>query len=207
MKRSLVLLVVVLNLFILSQKDLYGSDSLYYSISVNYYKDLSDTYDGGNLFSADLLISKSWLGANLSYGHFNACTMFEYIVNVEESDKKLVIPFDEVSNMKIGSISLVLTPIQSRLIKTDVLIGFTAGKAKSLQFHDVEYSYSFQTNTFNYLYKNYELLEKTHVGYQVGLDLSLFFSKRIGLGLTSRVQDLNNGGSFFLVGGGLKFKF
>jgi len=202
-----VLLVVVLNLFILSQKDLYGSDSLYYSISVNYYKDLSDTYDGGNLFSADLLISKSWLGANLSYGHFNACTMFEYIVNVEESDKKLVIPFDEVSNMKIGSISLVLTPIQSRLIKTDVLIGFTAGKAKSLQFHDVEYSYSFQTNTFNYLYKNYELLEKTHVGYQVGLDLSLFFSKRIGLGLTSRVQDLNNGGSFFLVGGGLKFKF
>jgi hypothetical protein len=207
MKRSFALLLVILNLFIFSIKSLYGSDSLFYSISVNYYKDLSDTYDGGNLFSADFLISKSWFGTTISYGHFNSCTIFEYTVNVEETDKKLVIPFDEVSNMKTGAISLVLTPIQSRLIKADFLIGFAAGKAKSLQFHDVEYSYSFQTNTFNYLFKNYELLSKTHIGYQVGLDISLFFTKRIGLGLTSRVQDLNNGGTFFFVGGGLKFKF
>lgn len=183
-----------------------GRDTLKYSISINYYKDLSDTYDGGNLFSSEFCITKSWFGASISFGHFQSYSIFEYKVNVDELEKTLIIPFDEVSIMKTGSISLIISPIKTTKFETDIIIGFVSGFAKSSQFHDVEYSYSFQTNSFNYLYKNYELVKRTHTGYQIGFNISFLIFQKLGLQLNTRIQELNNGGTFFFVGGGLCFR-
>lgn len=183
-----------------------GMDTLKYRISINYYKDLSDTYDGGNLFSSEFGITKSWFGASISFGHFQSYSIFEYKVNVDELEKTLIIPFDEVSIMKTGSISLIISPIKTTKFETDIIIGFVRGFAKSSQFHDVEYSYSFQTNSFNYLYKNYELVKRTHTGYQIGFNISFLIFQKLGLQLNTRIQELNNGGTFFFVGGGLCFR-
>jgi len=183
-----------------------GRDTLKYRISIHYYKDLSDTYDGGNLFSSEFSITKSWFGASISFGHFQSYSIFEYSVHVEGLEKTLSIPFDEVSIMKTGSISLIITPIKRAKFETDIIIGFASGFANSSQFHDVEYSYSFQTNSFNYLYKNYELIKRSHIGYQIGFNISFLTFQKFGLQLNTRIQELNNGGTFFFVGGGLCFR-
>jgi hypothetical protein len=182
------------------------SDTLKYSISINYYIDLSDTYDGGNLLNAEAKITKSWFGASISFGHFQSYSIFEYRVHVDELEKTLIIPFDEVSIMKTGSISLIINPIKTESFETELVIGFVSSFAKSSQFHDVEYSYSLQTNSFNYLYKNYELIKRSHLGYQLGLSVTYYPLKKAGLQINTRIQDLNNGGTFFFVGGGLCFR-
>jgi hypothetical protein len=181
-------------------------DTLKYSISIDYAIDLSDTYDGGNLLNTEVKITKSWFGASISFGHFQSHSIFEYRVHVDELEKTLIIPFDEVSIMKTGSISLIINPIKRESFETELVIGFVGGFAKSSQFHDVEYSYSLQTNSFNYLFKNYELIKRSHLGYQVGLNIICYPFKKVGLQLYTRIQDLNNGGTFFFVGGGLCFR-
>ena len=108
--------------------------------------------------------------------------------------------------MKTSSISLMIIPIQTKLINTDIVCGLVLSQAKSLQFHDVDYSYSFQDNKFNYLYKNYELIKANHFGYQVGFNISVSVTKKLGLQLNSRIQSLSNGGTFFFVGSGICFK-
>lgn len=184
-----------------------GIDSLKYCISLNYYRDLSDTYDGGDLFMGEFNISRSWYGVSISYGYFQSYSVFKYQVFIEEINKSLSIPFDEVTIMKSTSISLLMIPIQNKFIRTDILFGVAYGQAKSLQFHDLDYSYSFQENKFNYLYKNYELVKQKHIGYQFGLNVIFSITKKIGLQLNSRIQDLNHGGTFFFVGTGICFRF
>lgn len=180
-------------------------DTLKYCFSFNYYRDLSDTYDGGGMLLGEFKISKSWFGASLSYGYFQSYSVFKYKIIVEEINKSITIAFDEVSIMKTGSFSLILIPIQTKLITADIALGLATGVAKSSQFHDVNYSYSLTDNKFNYLYKNYELVKKTHFGYQVGLNISFSITKKLALQLNARIQDLSNGGSFFFVGSGLCF--
>ncbi len=95
--QKLIRVTLILCILLSFTKTLKASDSLRYSISLNYYWDLSDTYDGGGLFSSELKIKKSWFGASISYGHFQSYSVFKYIVYVDEIDKSLVIPFDDVS--------------------------------------------------------------------------------------------------------------
>jgi len=202
------LLRFVISLILLSVITPLGKsiDSLKYKIALNYFSDLSDTYDGGDLFSCEFKLSKSWYGAQISFGYFHSYSVFKYQVFIDELNRSLIIPFDEISIMKTGSLSLIFIPIQNRIITTDVLLGLVLGGAKSSQFHDVEYSYSFIDNKFNYLYKNYELVEKIHFGYQVGFTVSFSITRKFGLQISSRIQDLSNGGTFFFVGGGLCFR-
>jgi hypothetical protein len=108
--------------------------------------------------------------------------------------------------MKSGAISFIMVPIKNKLVTTDIIIGMVLGKAKSSQFHDLQYSYSIIENKFNYIYKNYEFIEKNHFGYQMGLNITFSIAKSFGLQINSRIQDLSNGGTFFFVGGGLCFK-
>ena len=61
-------------------------------------------------------------------------------------------------------------------------------------------------NKLTYLYKDYQLVNRTHFGYQVGFNVSFYVFTRIGLQLNARVQDLSNGGTFFFVGAGLCFR-
>ncbi|MGB8489922.1 MAG: hypothetical protein WCE64_02590 [Bacteroidales bacterium] len=181
-------------------------DSLKYYVSFNYYRDLSDTYDGGSLLSGELKLKRSWYGAAVSYGFFQSHSVFTYTIIVEDIGRTLTIPFDEISTMSSASLSVIMTPVKNRVLNVDLLLGFAFSKARSLQFHDVEYSYSFQDEKYNYLFKNYELVKATHSGFQFGFDLSLSVTKRLGLQVSTRIRDLSNGGTFFFVGSGVCFR-
>jgi len=181
-------------------------DSLSFNVSFNYYRDLSDTYGGGSMFSGEFDVSRSWYGASISFGHFQSRSTFVFKIPVEETSSILEIPFDEMAIMKMGSFSFILIPIQNKRINTELLMGAVISKAETLSFKSVDYSYNISENKFTYLYKDYQLVKKRHFGYQVGVDVSFYFLKKAGLQLNARIQDLSNGGTFFFVGGGLCFR-
>jgi hypothetical protein len=108
--------------------------------------------------------------------------------------------------MQSSAISLMIIPIQKEWLQLDLDFGAALNKATSSQFNNVDYSYNLAKEEFTYLYKDYKLVERTHVGYQVGFNLSFYVFPKIGLQLSSRIQDLNNGGTFFFLGGGLCLK-
>jgi hypothetical protein len=158
-----------------------GNDSTYFSISLNYYMDLSDTYGGGNLFSGEFTISRSWYGGKITFGHFQSQYYFLFKVPYEEINKTLEIPVEEMSIMPMGAISGFIRPIQKKWITADFVFGTVLGKAKSFYLKGIDYEYSISENRFTYLFKDYQLAKKTHFGYQVGVDISFYFSKRVGL--------------------------
>jgi hypothetical protein len=174
--------------------------------SFNYYYDLSDSYGKGSLFSGSLGLSQSFYGLNMDFGYFQGHSVFIYNIVIEDLEKTIEIKFDEVSNMKTSSVSLVFIPIKKDWITADLNCGIALNKAILSQFNKVDYSYSLIENKFIYLYKDYKLVRRTHIGYQVGFDISLYFLPKIGFQISSRIQDLNNGGTFFFVGGGLCFR-
>jgi hypothetical protein len=202
LKKSLILLMLFCGQSIL----LKGNDSTNYSISLNYYMDLSDTYGGGNLFSGEFTISRSWYGAKMTFGHFQSQSTFLFQFPYEEVGKILEIPVPEMSFMQIGAISGFIRPVQKKWITADLVFGAVLGKSRSLYLKEIEYEYSLIENKFTYLFKDYQLVRKNHFGYQVGVDISFYFSKRVGLQLNARIQDLSNGGTFFFVGTGLCFR-
>jgi hypothetical protein len=207
MKTPLTKSIILLMLFSSQSIFLKGNDSINYSISLNYYIDLSDTYGGGNLFSGEFTISRSWYGGKLMFGHFQSQYSFLFKVPYEEIDQTLEIPVQEMSFMQIGSISGFIRPVQKKWITTDFVFGAVFGKAKSFYLKGIDYEYSLIENRFTYLFKDYQLAKKSHFGFQVGIDVSFYLSQRIGLQLNARIQDLSNGGTFFFVGTGLCFRF
>ena len=183
-----------------------GNDSISHNISLNYYLDLSDTYGGGSLFSGEYAISRSWYGAKITFGHFQSQYTFLFKVPYEEIGKVLEIPIQEMSFMKTGALSGFIRPIQRRWITVDIVFGAAFSKAHSFYLKGIDYSYDLIENRFIYLIKDYQLVKRNHFGYQVGIDVSFYFLKRIGIQLDTRIQDLNNGGTFFFVGGGFCFR-
>jgi len=183
-----------------------GIDSLKYYFSFNYYKDLSDTYGGGSLLSGEFTACKSWYGASINYGHFQSQSTYTFKITVEGKNESVEIPIEEMAIMQIGALSILLRPIEKRWIETDVILGLALGQAKSSILESVYYNYSFIENKFTYLYRDYQLIKKSHFGYQVGLNISFFISKKVGLQINSRIQDLSNGGTFFFVGTGICFR-
>ena len=183
-----------------------GNDSTCYNISLNYYIDLSDTYGGGNLFSGEFTISRSWYGGKMTFGHFQSQSIYLFQFPYEEVGQILEIPIPEMSIMQIGSLSGFIRPIQEKWITADLVFGPAFGKAQSLYLEEIEYEYSLIENRFTYLNKDYQLVKGNHFGYQVGVDISFYVSKRVGLQLNTRIQDLSNGGTFFFVGGGFCFR-
>jgi hypothetical protein len=206
MKAPLTKYMIFLILFYSQSIFLKGNDTINYNISLNYYIDLSDTYGGGNLFSGEFTISKSWYGGKLMFGHFQSQYSFLFKVPYEEIGQVLQIPVQEMSFMKTGSISGFIRPVSKRWITTDIVFGAVFSKAKSFYLKGIDYEYNIIENRFIYLIKDYQLAKKNHFGYQAGIDISFYFSKRIGLQLNARIQDLSNGGTFFFVGSGLSFK-
>jgi hypothetical protein len=183
-----------------------GNDSTRFNISLNYYVDLSDTYGGGNLFSGEFTVSRSWYGGKIAFGHFQSQYSFLFKVPYEEINKTLEIPVEEMSFMQIGSISGFIRPVQKKWITADFVFGAALGKAKSFYLKGIDYEYSISENRVTYLFKDYQLAKETHFGYQVGVDISIYFTKHVGLQLDARIQDLSNGGSFFFIGTGLCFR-
>lgn len=183
-----------------------GADSLNYVITVNYYRDLSDTYGGGGLFSGGFSISKYWFGGEVSFGHFQSQPTFVLKIPVDEQSLTLNIPFDEISTMQIGAVSGFMRPIQKKRITAELLIGLCYGRARYLCFKSADYSYDTNEKRFTYLFKDYQLVKNSHFGYQVGFNISLYPLKKMGFQVNARIQDLSNGGTFFFVGGGLCFK-
>jgi hypothetical protein len=181
-------------------------EPLKFSSSFNIYRDLSDTYGKGRMLSGELSCIKSWYGASLNIGYFQAQSTFIYKIILEDINKTIEIQFDEVSIMQSGAISLQIMPIQKEWLQLDLNFGAALNKATSSQFNSVDYSYDLAQDRFTYLYKDYKLVRRNHFGYQVGIDLSFYIFPKIGLQLSSKMQDLNKGGTFFFVGGGLSFK-
>ena len=107
---------------------------------------------------------------------------------------------------EIGSISGFVRPIQKKWITVDFIAGAVFGGAKSLYLEGIDYEYSIDENRLTYLFTDYQLEKKNHFGYQVGIDVSFYLLKRLGLQIDARVQDLSNGGTFFFVGAGLCFR-
>lgn len=181
-------------------------DSLKYKIAVSYLIDLSDTYGGGEIFNGEFDVSKSWYGAKISYGHFISQSDFVFNIPLEETGIVLEIPFEEMAIMKLCTFSLTITPIQVKWFSTEILFGGAFGKAERSCFKGVEYSYSTTQNKLTSLSRDYQMVRKTHIGYQIGLSLSISPLKKVGFQLNVRLQDLSNGGTFFFIGGGVYFK-
>jgi len=180
-------------------------DTLRYKISLDYMVDLSDTYGGGEIFTGEFGISKSWYGARLGYGHYISQDVFIFKIPLEESGYILEIPFEEMAVMKMGTFSLTMIPIQGKKFTAELLFGTAYARAKWLCFKSVEYMFDIEEGEFTSLARNYQLIKDTHFGYQVGLWISFCPLKNVGLDLNLRIQDLSNGGTFFFVGGGFCF--
>lgn len=182
-----------------------GIDTLKYSLSVSVYRDLSDTYNGGTLFPVELRISKSWYGLSINYGHFQSSSNFNYQVYIEDINKSVSIPVNEISIMKLGSFSVIVEPVNYKWISMDLVLGLVIGKAQSSRLNSINYGYNIIEDKFTYLYKDYLLIKKNHIGYQGGIDIKFTVTQHIGIEFKSRIQQLSNGGSFFLIGTGLCF--
>jgi hypothetical protein len=207
MKISLIRIVYILIVLFGINLSLKGrTDTISYYISLSYFRDLSDTYGGGVLFSGEFSIFRSWYGGEVSFGHFQSQPTFILKIPIEELNSTLEVPFDEISIMQIGTISGLIRPIQKKWITADILVGFCYGRARYLCFKGVDYNYDTIENQFTYLLKEYQLVKTNHSGYQIGFNISLYPLKKMGLQIKTRIQDLSNGGTFFFVGGGLCFK-
>jgi hypothetical protein len=183
-----------------------GNDSIRYCISLNYNIDLSDTYGGGNLFSGEFTVSRSWYGAKITFGHFQSQSTFLFQFPYEEVGQVLEISIPEMSIMKTSAISGFIRPIQKKWITADFVLGAAYNKAQSMYLKEIEYEYSLSENRFTYLNKDYQLAKVNHFGYQAGIDITFNLFKKIGLVFDARIQDLSNGGTFFFVGSGLCFR-
>lgn len=183
-----------------------GQDTLSHSCSFNYLKDLSDTFGGGTLLSGEFVLSKSWYGASVSFGNFQSHSQITYEIVIEENNQSFKIPFDELSIMQTGSFSGLITPIRNNWFQFDIILGLVYGKSKSSCFKSLTYTYNFNDKILSSIEKDYQLIERTHFGYQVGANGALKILKKFGLQLNARLQDLSNGGTFFFVGGGFYFR-
>jgi len=183
-----------------------GQDTIQYSFSFNYYKDLSDTFNGGTLLSGEFTLSKSWYGVGISFGHFQSHSATTYQIVIEEDNQTFDVPFDELAIMKTGSILGLITPIQKSWLQFDILFGLVLSKSENLCFKSISYTYDLDDKILTSVEKDYQLVERTHFGYQTGVNVTFYASKKIGLQLNARIQDLSNGGTFFFVGTGLCFR-
>lgn len=191
--------------FCLAMK-LIGGEPFRFRSSIVCYKDLSDTYGKGSALFGNLSINKSWYGANIDFGYFQGRSIFIYKIDIEQINKTIEMKFDEISFMKCSAISFGIIPVQKERFQLDLSFGAAMNFATSSQFNRVDYEYDLVNDRFTYIYKDYKLIKRNHFGYQVGLNLSLNFLPKIGLQISSKIQDLNNGGTFFFVGAGLSFK-
>lgn len=183
-----------------------GNDSTKYYLSLNYYCDLSDTYGGGQLFSGEFTISRSWYGGKVNFGYYQSQSIFLFKVPYEEIGQTLEIEIPEMAIMKIGAISGFVRPAQNKWITADLIFGGVYGRSRCFYLKEIEYEYSIPEQKFIRLMKDYQLVKRNHFGYQVGIDVSFYVLKKAGLQLNARIQDLSNGGTFFFVGGGLFFR-
>jgi hypothetical protein len=183
-----------------------GQDTIKYSFSFNYFKDLSDTFSGGTLLSGEFILFKSWYGAGISYGQFQSHSTTNYQITIEEDNQVLNVPFDEMAIMQTGSILGLITPIQTSWLQFDILFGLVLSKSENLCFKSISYTYDLNEKILTSVEKDYQLIERTHFGYETGIDVTFYVFKKIGLQLNARIQDLSNGGTFFFVGTGLLFR-
>lgn len=184
-----------------------SEDPLKYKLSVNYYRDLSDSFGtNGRLLFGEFETSKSYGGIALGYGQFQSQSSSSIKIEIEEINETIEIPIEEMTIMQEGSFSGIVKPIQREWIEIDILLGLAFAKSKSSVFKSVDYEYSLIENQFTYLIRDYWLVKTRHIGYQVGFNITFLTSKGIGFQLDARLQDLSNGGTFFLVGGGLCIK-
>lgn len=183
-----------------------GQDSIQYSFSFNYYKDLSDTFSGGTLLSGEFALSKSWYGVGISFGHFQSHSTTTYKIVIEEDSQVYDVPFDELAIMQTGSLLGLITPIQKSWLQFDILLGLVLSKSENLCFKSISYTYDLNEKILTSVEKDYQLVEQTHFGYQTGVNVTFYAFKKIGIQLNARIQDLSNGGTFFFVGTGLCFR-
>ncbi|HBE42327.1 MAG TPA: hypothetical protein DDW27_14195 [Bacteroidales bacterium] len=202
LRKSIIILLLFSNYSIITL----SNDSINYVVVFAFYGDLSDTYGGGGLFSSEFTFHKSWYGASISYGHFHSKYTFLFKVPYEELEKTLEIPIHEMVNMKNSSLSFLLTPIKKKWISIDLSLGIALAKANCFYLKNIDYSYNLAEDRFTYLYRDYQLVKRTHFGYQAGFNISFFPVQKFGIQLNSRIQHLNNGGSFFFVGSGIIFR-
>lgn len=185
-----------------------GADTLNYHVSFNYYRDLSDTYGAGaTLFNGEAAFLKNWYGVGLSYGYYQSQSTHKIKILIEETNESFELPIEEMAIMQTSSVSGFIRPIQKEWIDVDIIVGTVLGKARHSMFKSVEYTYNLAENKITSLVRDYQLIKKHHFGYQVGFTISFFPIKNIGMQINARMQDLSNGGTFFLVGGGLGFRF
>lgn len=205
MKTYILKILLLATLFLGSYISSLAKNPLRFRSSINYYRDLSDTYGGGGLLSGEIEVSENWYGLAVCFGNFQSQSTFVLRVPIPEINSFLAIPIDEISIMQIGTISGLIKPINKKWIAADILMGLCLNRSKSLFFKEVEYSYNLYEHKFTRLIKDYQLVKTKHLGYQLGIDISFFVNQKLGFKLSARMQDLNKGGSFFFVGGGFCF--
>ncbi len=195
--------LILLNLIGLNLK---GYNPIEVITSTSYYKDLSDTYGGGHMLTCDLMVLKEWYGFILSFGHFQSQSTHLLHIPIEEINGILQIPIEEMAIMQQPGLSALVRPIHNKWIETNLYLGLIYNISKCLYNKGIDYQYSLIENKLIYLFKDYQLVKENHFGYQIGLNISFYPIKKMGIKINASMQDLKNGGTFFLVGGGLCFK-
>ncbi len=205
MKNFLLILTVLLVFCVNQFESAKATDSTKISVSLNYSRDLSDTYGGGNLFSGETSFLISWFGVKGSFGHLNSQYYSLLEVPYSEIGGSLEIYIPEISFMNLGAVSLFLRPVEKKWITMDVIAGASMARAKSFFIKNIEYEYDLEEEQFTYIFTDYHYVRNNHFGYHAGIDITVYLFKNIGIQLNSRVHDMKNG-SFFFVGTGLCFK-
>lgn len=208
MKLRLSVLWTFFFLLIISFKSAFalGNDSTKYYVSLMYSTDLSDTFGGGDVFSGEVALNRTWYGGKIEFGHFHSQSFFVFKVPYEEINMTLEINVPEMAIMKYGSLSGFVRPIDKKWITCDFLLGAVIGKSKSMLLESIDYEYSIDEGSFKYVFTDYYLYEANHFGFQAGVDITFWIKKSIGLQLNARLHDLSNGGSFLLIGTGISLK-
>jgi|WetSurMetagenome_2_1015567.scaffolds.fasta_scaffold54874_2 hypothetical protein len=184
-----------------------GNNNSKFSTSFHYLQDLSDTFKGGTLLNLEVGVSRKWYGLRCSFGFFQCQSTFIHQVIPEEPINLVIdIPIEELAVMKTLSVSSYLIPVQSKILELDIQLGICYNNSKRLIYKDIYYTYDLNLQKLTSLVKEYMMLKGTRLGYQVGFDVSFFLTKKFGLDISSRIQSLHKGGSFFFVGGGICFK-
>ncbi|KAF5072311.1 hypothetical protein DSECCO2_203370 [anaerobic digester metagenome] len=179
--------------------------TLNFGIAINYTKDLSNSYGGGNAYLTEFSFEKTWCGFAFGYSAYDHTWNLADNHFVPDYNLELKVPYKELISAQTLLVMAKLIPHNGRWVKVDLCAGLGGGVVNHMQLNKIAFRYDFQTQEFIYLDLTYKHLKQNFFGYTVGFNVEFKLIKRISIVGKFRLDDFDNWTAAF-IGGGIKFR-
>lgn len=180
-----------------------NNDSLEFHSSFYYSKNLDSNFGGGNSFAGEVGVSKSIYELSLCFDQFQSSSIWYYPI----VESNLQIPLEEIATGKLFSLSVKFIPIKSKYFTLGIMAGPTYMNSTSFTIKNFEYSYNLSTQQFEYIKKDYNIINNNGLGYNIGTKASFALTSKFDLIFRAVYINVKNCGQLFLVGAGIQFSY